>query len=194
MMWSTVSIADKPTTLLVDASRNVQGWEAEFCDRFFASMKRRDLSLIGSAPIRVGDAEELTSCMRHQEEFNCILLFGHGEGEKDAPWANLRSYWEWLSSRAGLSPKLFAACTWESYDPEVSQEILESPNSFAPRALAPQSALTPREAGLFYLKFFTELYDHSIDSITGKMAWFSHSKARALPRRRKLPGSVGVRC
>ena len=44
------------------------------------------------------------------------------------------------------------------------------------------------------LKFFTEMGLHSSDDITGKMVWFSCSKARELLRRRRLVGKVGVRC
>ena len=106
----------------------------------------------------------------------------------------MASYWAWLNSQVELPPLVFAACTWESYDPSVSREILESPDTFAPLALAPQSPLTPREASLFLLKFFTELDLHSTDSITGRMVWFSHSKARELLRRRRLAGKVGLRC
>ena len=129
-----------------------------------------------------------------QEAFNCILLCSHGERDGVSPGASLRSYWSWLNSRAGLLPKLFAVCTWESYDSAVSQEILGSPESFAPLALAPQSPLTPREASLYLLKFFTELDLHSDDGITGRMVWFSWSKARELLRSRRLTGTFGVRC
>lgn len=193
MLWSSVSIPGKPTTLVVDASCNLKGWEFEFCDRLFATMKRRGLLLKGSAPVRVKQPEDLLPHLEPQEESNCILLFSHGEGERVPPETKLRNYWEWLNSYVRPA-KLFAACTWESYDPEVSQEILKSPRSFAPLALAPQSPLTPHEAGLFSLKFFTEMDLHSGDDITGKMVWFSCSKARELLRRRRLPGKVGVRC
>jgi len=179
---------------MVDASRNLEGWEFEFCDRLYASMRRRGLLLKGSAPARVEQPEDLASHLEPQDAFNCILLFGHGDGEHVPHGADLRGYWAWLNSHTTLSPKLFAVCTWESYDPVTGQEILESPNSFAPLALAPQSPLTPREASLFFLKFFTEMELHSSDSVTGRMAWFSCSKARELLRRRRLPGKVGLRC
>ena len=194
MLWSSVSIGGKPTILVVDASCNLEGWEFEFCDRLCASMKRRSLLIKGSAPVRVERPEDLLPHLEPQEAFNCILLFGHGEGDHVAPEAKLSSYWAWVNSHVQLSAKLFAACMWESYDPVVSQEILESPKSFAPLALAPQSLLTPREASLFFLKFFTELDLHSSDSITGRMVWFAGSKAKELLRRRRLTGKFGLRC
>ena len=194
MMWSSVSIAGKPTILVVDASHNLEGWELEFCDRLYTSMSRRGLHLKGNAPVRVERPEDLASDLEAQEAFNCILLFAHEESEGAPPGAGLRSYWSWLDSYAGLHPVLFGGCSWEGYDPTASQEILESPESFAPLALVPQSPLTPREAGLFFLKFFTELELHSTDSITGRMVWFSCSKARELLRRRRLTGKFGMRC
>lgn len=193
MLWSSVSIPGKPTILVVDASCNLGGWEFEFCDRLFATMKRRNLLLQGGTPSRVERPDDLLAHLEPQEAFNCILLFSQADATPLPPEATLRNYWEWLNSHIRL-PKLFAACTWERYDPEMSQEILKSPKTFAPLALAPQSPLTPREAGLFSLKFFTEMDLHSSDSVTGKMVWFSCSKARELLRRRRLSGKVGVRC
>ena len=82
----------------------------------------------------------------------------------------------------------------EDYDPETTHDILKSPTNFAPLAVAQGSPLTPREAGLFFLKFFIELDLHSSDEISGRMVWFSWSKARELLRRRRLTGVVEVRC
>ena len=53
--------------------------------------------------------------------------------------------------------------------------------------------MTGREGGLFFLKFFTELHLHSEVDMTGRMAWFSWSKATALLKRRRLKGSFGLR-
>lgn len=193
MLWSSISIPGSPTTMMVDASCNLMGWESEFCDRLFATMKRRGLSLKGKAPVRSEHPEDLQPCLVSQEEFNSVLLFSHAHGQRARLETTLRNYWEWLNSY--IQPvKLFVACSWDSYDPEVSQQILKSPKTFAPLALAPQSPLTPREAGLFTLKFFTEMDLHSSKEITGKMVWFSCSKARELLRRRRLAGKVGVRC
>ena len=194
MFWSSVSITGRPTILVVDASRNLEGWEFQFCDRLFTSMRRRGLLVHGSVPVRVEAPEALAQHLKPETAFNCILLLGHGEGEHVPQEAKLRSYWAWLNSGVVVGPKLFAACTWESYDPVTSREILESTESFAPLALAPRSPLTPREASLFFLKFFTELDLHSASSITGKMVWFSFSKAKVLLQKRRLMGKVEMRC
>ena len=194
MLWSSVSIPGKPGILMVDASQDRNEWESAFCARLFTSMRRRGLVLLGDAPARIEDPEELAEHLEPDGALNCILLLGHGEGAPTAAAVTVRSCWEWLSRRSDLAPKLFAACTWESYDPDGSREILESPTTFAPLALAQQSPLTPREASLYYLKFFTELELHSEAAITGRMVWFSGSKAKELLRRRRLPGTVGVRC
>ena len=194
MLWSSVSIPGKPTILVVDASRNVGGWEYEFSDRLSGNMKRRGLLMETDSPVRVELPGDLLTHLESEKGFNCILLLAHGDGTCVQSAARLSSYWEWLNSGARLPPVLFAACMWEGYDPEVSREILESPDSFAPLAVAPQSPMTPREAGLFLLKFFTELDLHSDESITGRMVWFACSKARELLRRRRLTGKFGARC
>ena len=194
MLWSPVSIPGKPTILMVDGSRNLEGWEFQFSDRLYSSMRRRGLFLDGDAPLRPEGPDDLATYLGPQGDFNCILLFCHPEGEGTPAGAGLGSYWTWLNSQAKLPPKLFAGCTFGSFDLSVSNEILESEDSFAPLRLAPQSPLSRREASLFFLKFFTELNLHSDDTLTGKMVWFSCSKARELLRRRRLTGQVGMRC
>ena len=89
---------------------------------------------------------------------------------------------------------LVALCTWGDQDPDLSRELLHGSSDLAPFALAPTSPLTPREAGLYFLKFFIELHLHAPDEISGRMVWFSASKAAALLRRRGLVGTVGLRC
>ena len=194
MLWSSVSIPGKPAVLMVDASRDAGGWEREFSYRLFTSMARRGLRLKGDAPAMPQHPEELAPHLEEQETFNCILLLGHSNEEGIPPEVGLGGYWDWLKSRHELRPKLLAVCTWDAHAPRTSQEILESPESFAPLALAPQSAMTARESGLYFLKFFTELGLHSEDSITGRMVWFSASKAKELLRRRRLAVKFGVRC
>lgn len=193
-MWSSVSIPGKPVILLVDASVNLGGWEAQFCARLCSSMVRRGLHLHGGAPVLVSCPEDLDPHLEPRGAFNTVLLFAHGRGERVTPSASLSSYWKRLNFHGHLPPVLFAVCTWESYDPVVCQDILESTSSFAPLALVPRTNLTPREAGLFFMKFFTELDLHSDDAITGKMVWFSWSKAKEILRRRRLMGTLGVRC
>ena len=72
--------------------------------------------------------------------------------------------------------------------------MLDSKINFAPIAVVPKMGVTPREMGLFCLKFFAELSLHSGNQITGKMAWFSVAKAREMMRRRGFATSFGLRC
>lgn len=194
MLWSQTTIPDKPSTLVVDASRNLQGWEEEFCDRLFTVLGRKGMNLIGDSPLRVERPDDLSDAMHDQEAFNCIFLIGH-DGDSDIPEASkLRSFWAWLSRNDDLTPKLLAVCACDGYDPETTQLILSAEGTFAQLAVAQQSPLSPRAAGLFFMKFFTELNDHTADAITGKMVWFSYSKAREILRRRRLSGELGMRC
>ena len=194
MFWSAATIPGKPRVLLVDSSRNAQGWEADYCSRIYAVLGRKGVQMAGKAPLRVEQPPDLTEVLLDQEAFNCIFLIGHGSGSQVPIESNLHSYWSWLSKHDGLTAKLMAVCTWEDFDIETSQAILSAEGSFAPFALVPQSSLSPRAAGLFFMKFFTELDIHAPDEITGKMVWFSRSKARELLRKRQIPGEVGLRC
>ena len=194
MLWSQIVIPGRPRVLVVDGSRNREGWEAEFIDRIFDVLKRKGVQLVGEAPVRSKGPKELDQLLERQDTFNCIFLFGHGDVDNVRDEASLRDYWTWLSSHKALTPKLMAFCSCETYDPETSDAVLKARDSFAQLALAPQSPLTTREAGLFFMKFFAELELHAQDDITGKMVWFSHSKAREILRRRHYPGRIGVRC
>ncbi len=53
-------------------------------------------------------------------------------------------------------------------DAETSELILDSGRNVASLAVAPQSP-SSRDAGLFIMKFFTELRDYSSGSINGRM-------------------------
>ena len=200
MLWSAASIPGRPRVMLVDASGNREGWEREFCQRLFRTMERRGLAMSGHGPVEPEWRTEVHLLPNSASleagtgkwpwpwedgGVNCLLWFAH------VP--ELDGHWQRLKLQAPRSV-LLAVVSWDSYDPKVSNEILEGQDTFAPLAVAQQSPLTPREAGLFVLKFFTELELHSTDSITGKIVWFSHSKARELLRRRRLEGRVGVRC
>ena len=192
-MWSQTIIPGEPRLLIVDGSGNVQGWESEFCDRIWNVLTRKGFRLVGEGPMRARNPEDLAEPWRDQDSFNCIFRACHGKATQAGP-TGLVAYWDWLSNQQGLDPKLLAVCTWEDHDAETSESILASEDNVASLAIAPQSPLSPRAAGLFYMKFFTELGDHSSDSINGRMVWFSCTKARELLRRRRLPGQIGMRC
>ena len=124
---------------------------------------------------------------------NCIFLLCHGYSQ-GGQTATLEDYWEWLAGQNDLTETLLAVCTYEGHDPKTAQAIMDAGDSFAKLAVAQQSDMSLRAAGLFFMKFFTELDLHAYDSITGKMVWFSHSKAREILKRRNLPGRMGLRC
>ena len=194
MFWSDTTIPGKPRLLVVDSSRNVQGWEAEFCSRIYHVLQRKQMQLAGEGPLLVDRPQDVSQALLDQDTINCIFLFSHGDGPHATRESNLSSFWNWLSNCEGLSPKLLAVCTCEDYDPDTSESILKAEDSFAPFAVVPQTPLSPRAAGLFFLKFFTELDMHAPDEITGKMVWFSRTEARELLRKRHLPGEIGMRC
>jgi len=194
MFWSETSIPGKPRVLVVDSSRNVQGWEADYCRRIFDVLGRKGVQLAGNGPLQVARPQELSEALLDQVAFNCIFLVSHGVATDVPQESNLGSFWDWLSRHDELTPKLLAVCTWEDPDLDTGQSILTAEDSFAQFAIVPQSSLTPRAAGLYFMKFFTELDMHAPEEITGKIVWFSRSKARELLRKRHLPGEIGMRC
>ena len=191
-MWSQSSILGKPALLVVDGSGDRLGWESEFCKRVFNVLRRKRIALVGEAPLKIDRPEGLSEALQDQSAFNCIFLLGHGE--RVSKKSNLSDFWAWLSNFDGLTSKLLAACTFEDHDPETSRSILSAEDSFAQFAVVPESPISPRAAGLFFMKFFTELEFHAPDAITGRMVWFSHAKARELLRKRRLAGELGIRC
>lgn len=192
MLWSQITIPGKLRLLVVDGCCNHQGWEAGFCSRIFNALGRKGISLTGEGPLKVDRPQDLSEAFQDQGAFNCLFLVSHGAQVPEE--SKLSSFWTWLSSHDGLTPKLLAVCTFEDHDPDTSHSILSAEGSFSQLAIVPQSPLSPRGAGLFFLKFFTELDLHSPDAITGRMVWFSRSKARELLRKRRLPGEIGARC
>ena len=191
-MWSPSVIEAPPVVLLVDASHNLAGWESEFCDRLFTAMARRGLGLVGSGCLRFGGPRQVEAHLPALESGSCVLLVGHGEETAPSAAVELQRYVAWLKANV-VGPKLLAVCSWQNYDPALTEELLKALDDFAPLALAQQSPVTAREAGLFFLKFFSELYLHSEDQISGRMAWFSWSKAKELLARRRLEGRFGLR-
>ncbi|MQF48576.1 hypothetical protein FIM08_01540 [SAR202 cluster bacterium AC-647-N09_OGT_505m] len=194
MFWSQIVIPNRPRVLVVDYSCNWEGWEVAFCDRIFNVLSRKGVGLVGRTPLRAQRPQDLSEVLDQQDSFNCIFMLGHGDSHELPEEIKLRSFWEWLSNAKGLTPKLLAVCTCRTYDSHTSAEILTARGNFAGLALVPQSPLVPREAGLFFMKFFAELDLHAEDDITGKMVWFSHSKAREILKRRHYLGKIGVRC
>ena len=187
MVWSAATIPGPPSLLVVDASDARDGWEADFCRRLAGSLRRRGLNVaLAERP------DDLRPRLEATPPPNCLLLAGHATPSTQAN--GLRATWEWLQAHEALPPMLVALCTWSDHDPDLSRELLRGATDLAPFALAPTSPLTPREAGLYFLKFFIELHLHAPDEISGRMVWFSASKAAALLRRRGLAGTVGARC
>jgi hypothetical protein len=191
-VWSAVRIAGKPSLILVDATQNVLGFEQEFCSRLFKALKRAGLAIYGDLPLAIHSSEELIPVLETSKA-NCILFCANAADENLKPDQTLGNYWAQLKSR-NLPDALFAVCSWSLFDPKINEDILQSKEGFAKITVVPQSELTEREAGLFYLKFFTELNLHALEEISGKMTWFSFAKAKELLKKRRYTGKFGIRC
>lgn len=174
-MWSSVSIPGVPRILMFDATQNKEGWEHAFSDRLYQSLEKSGLQMEAGAPLHVNELNNY--------QFNCLVFFTHSP----------KDVLETIGFKQ-LSSYLLAICSTDGFDAESGETILKSNPPVAEMVIAPLSTMSAREAGLFYLKFFTELKLHSTNSISGKMVWFSFSKAKELLKRRRYTAKFGVRC
>lgn len=176
-MWSSVSIQGAPRILMIDVTQNKEGQEFAFSERLYQSLKKSELQM--------GSHEPLHTIPTHfgDYQFNCLLIFAHSH----------QDVLETIGPQR-LPSYLLAISSTDGFDASSGGSILKSNPPIAPIMIAPQSTMSLREAGLFYLKFFTELKLHSTDSISGKMVWFSFSKAKELLKRRRYAAKFGVRC
>jgi hypothetical protein len=192
MMSSSIIIGAPPVLLLVDVSRNHAGWESAFCDRLFIAMVRRRLMLLGDSCVRVVAPDQLELHLASLARANCVLLFGQSMEAANGVDVGMLNYIAWFKANV-VGPKLLVVCSWQNYDPTLPDELLKGPDDFVSIALTQQSPVTSQEAGLFFLKFFTELAIHSEDHISGRMAWFSWLKATELLKRRRLNARFSLR-
>ncbi len=190
LFWSDVTVPGRPRVLVLDAVEDRDGWEAEATARIAASLTRRDIPVIGGSPVAVSGPDDITSAIESAEDFNCIFLTARADASPSAA-----ECWSALNEALAGSTKLLAMCTWDSADPKVAEDALKGEDTFAPVAVVQQEPMSGRGASLFFMKFFAELDMHSesTNSMTGKMVWFGHSKAREIMRRRHYDGRVGLR-
>ena len=144
----------------------------------------------GTSSLGVAGPSELTPNVLANA--SCVLVVSHGMETTPSAAQEMHAYVTWLRSNVA-TPKLLALCSWQDYDPILTDEILKTPNELTPLAVAQQSPVTAREGGLLFLKFFTELALHSENEMDGRMVWFAWSKAKEVLKRRRLEGRFGVR-
>jgi len=185
--WSDATIEGRPRVLTVDITGNRDGWEHDSAHRVHSSMPRRKISVATEEPV-IGEASELAKMINGAGEFNAMLLLCR-PADSDAAaqiWGQIKE----VNTEA-----LLAICTWDTAEPLLASAVGESTGSFGQLAVVQESPMTIRAAGLFFMKFFAELDMHSeaTHSMTGKMVWFGHSKAREILRRRNYEGRVSLK-
>jgi hypothetical protein len=182
--WGDAVINGRPRVLTVEITGNREEWEHDSARRVHSSMRRRNISLTADEPL-MGDASDLAEMINGAGDFNAMLLLCRPEDNDAAMqiWSQLQG----ISDHA-----LLAICTWDTAEPVLAGAISESTELFGQLAVVQESPMTVRGAGLFFMKFFAELdlHSESTESMTGKMVWFGHSKAREILKRRNLEGRV----
>ena len=185
--WGDASIEGRPRVLTVDITGNREGWEYDSAHRVHSSMPRRKISVATELPL-LGEVSEVARMINGAGEFNAMLLLCRPADSNAAVqiWSQLQK----VNTNA-----LLAICTWDTAEPLLAGAVGESAGSFGQLAVVQESPMSVRAAGLFFMKFFVELDMHSeaADSMTGKMVWFGHSKAREILRRRNYEGRVSLK-
>lgn len=182
-MFSTSAIERPLVLLLVDTTGNAEGWEWGVSNRLLSVLAKRGVALASGQAITIVEAGELTAHAEVLAAASCVVLVGRGDD---------LDVWRWLTANVD-GPKLAVVCQWGHHDGELAQAVLKAPGDWAPIAVAPELPVTPREGALFLLKFLTELYLHSDDRTTGRMAWFASTKAHELLKRRRMTARFGLR-
>ena len=191
-MWSQKSVEGRPRMLIADGSGETLGEGAELCQRLFFALQKRGIHMAGSAPVHLGPPESLGLAMDSLGPINSLFLLAYGGNGLPAAATGIGAYWAWLKGNLS-TPVLLSTCSLGVPDTDASQDVLKGDNAVAPLAVVQETAMTPRAAGLFFLKLFTEIHLHSEDSITGKMVWFSAVKAKELMKRRRLEGKFAIK-
>ena len=185
--WGDASIEGRPRVLTIDITANREGWEHDSAHRVHAGMLRRNISVAVDEPL-MGATSELARLINGAGEFNAMLLLCRPEDNDAAEqiWSQLQEI---------TTDALLAICTWDVAEPVLASEVDESIGLFGQLAVVQESSMTVRGAGLFFMKFFAELdlHSESTESMTGKMVWFGHSKAREILRRRNYEGRVSLK-
>ena len=183
------TVIDAPfRVLLIDATGNVGGFEWETSSRLLSALGRRGVALVDVEPLKVEDVSDIGRRTDALSTATCVVLLASEQG----PPGRGLAVWEWIGSNVA-GPKLAAVCQWGAQDPALTDAVLKAPSAWAPIGIAPETAVGPREGGLFLLKFLTEMDLHSDERMTGRMAWFAWRKADELVKRRGMAVRFGLR-
>jgi hypothetical protein len=185
--WGDASIDGRPRALTVDITGNVEGWEHDSARRVHSSFSRRDILVAAQEPL-FGSTSDLAEMISGAGEFNAMLLLCRPV-DSDAAAAI------WSQLELVRSDALLAICTWDKTEPLLASAVAESTGKLGQLAAVQETPMSVRAAGLFFMKLFAELdlHSESTESMTGKMVWFGHSKAREILRRRHLDGRVSLK-
>ena len=187
-MLSKTVIEAPLRVLVVDATENVEGFEWEVASRLLAVLGKRGVALVDDEPLKVADVSDIGRRADAVSAATCVVLLGSEHG----PPGRGLAVWEWIGSNVA-GPKLAVVCQWGAGDWRLTDAVLEAPTRWAPIGIAQESAVSPREGGLFLLKFLTEMDLHSDERMSGRMAWFSWKKADELVKRRGMAVRFGLR-
>ncbi len=182
-MLSTSVIEQAFSLLLIDSTCNAQGWEWSVSRRLVSVLAKRGVVFADEEVIAITEANELENHLLSLETATCVVLLSRGDNQ---------GVWDWLQAKID-SPKIAVVCHWGEATPDLTDAVLKAVGGWAPIAVAPESAIEPREGALFLLKFLTEMYLHSNGRMTGRMVWFAWRKANELLKRRRMGAIFGLR-
>ena len=79
IFWGQASVAGRPRVLVLDATHDREGWEAETCARVSNSLVRRDIPVLDGGPITVRSPDDLEGILQPHDRYNCIFPRAHAE-------------------------------------------------------------------------------------------------------------------
>ena len=187
-LLSTTVIQRSLSLLILDATDEHTGSEADISTRLQITLSKRGLPFAAPSSIAIASPADLSAHDDVLASASCVVVLG----STDAHPGLCLGIWNALANH-DPTPKLAIACQFGAHDPTLTDTVLNAASVWAPIAIAPQSPVGHRDGGLFLLKFLTEVQLHSGEQITGRMAWFSWKKAGELLKRRSLVAQFGLR-
>ena len=186
-MWSSAFIPGKPVVSVIAIEETETATGLATTSRLSQKLKRRKIALGSSNLASVLHANTPPTSTA---DSNCFLLvWTTFEGRANDC---LSTIWESLLQRSKSGPILVALLGGVDADPAFEQ-IIETPGPTIPFLLTQTRSVPFHHGEAYILKFFSELALHSPDNISGKMVWFSATKAAALLKTRGVATAFTLR-
>jgi hypothetical protein len=149
--------------LIVDVTRNANGFEHEVSSHMTAELIQRGVPVTDNSPALVDDEMQFSNAFSSAGSFSVALLVAHGAedlgGDEASQLAGPGSADEWFSTAAlteQMQDKLLLLCVCHGYSPDPIDAFVRD-TSIVLSIVAPTSALEASEAEAFFPNFLEAL-------------------------------------